>query len=150
MADSPLMSRRLGLLRQVIFGAPGYFAVRGRPLLPADLHRHDCIIRTTAQSAENWVLTRDGGAERIAVRGRFRSNSPAACNEAAALGLGIAMAPLWQVRTMLDQGRVELVLTDHEPRPMPVQLVWPAGETLPLRSRRFIDFMAGRIATERL
>ena len=150
MPDSRLMTRRLGALRQVIFGAPGYFAAHGRPIVPADLRGHACIIRTTAQSPETWSFERGGQAERIEVAGRFRSSSPAACNEAAALGLGIAMAPLWQMRTLLDQGRVELVLTDHEPRLVPMQLVWPAGEALPLRSRLFIDFVAARIAAERL
>ena len=48
-----------------------------------------------------------------------------AVNEAAAQGLGIANSPLWQVRSLVDRGAVELVLTRFEPPPMPVHAVWP-------------------------
>ena len=125
ITDSSLMARRLGAVRQVVFGAPGYFAARGRPAVPADLRQHTCVVRTSAQTMENWGFSHQGQTERIDVHGGFRANSPAACNEAAALGLGVATAPLWQVRPLLDQGRIELVLSDFELPPMPISIVWP-------------------------
>jgi DNA-binding transcriptional LysR family regulator len=45
----------------------------------------------------------------VKVAARFRSNGAWAANEAAVQGLGIANAPLWQVRSLLDRGAVELV-----------------------------------------
>ncbi len=148
--DSSLMARRLGALRQIVFGAPGYFAARGRPAVPADLRRHACVVRTTAQAMESWEFLHHGRLERIDVHGAFRANSPAACNEAAALGLGIGRAPLWQVRPLLDQGRIELVLADFELPPMPISIVWPQTSALPARTRLFIDFLAVRLAVARL
>lgn len=82
--------------------------------------------------------------ERTEVRGRFRSNSPAACNEAAVLGLGNAMAPLWHVPDVAAPGA-----SGAGADQMPVQLVRPAGKTLVLRSRRFVDFVAGRLPSGR-
>jgi len=148
--DSGLMARRLGALRQVVFGAPGYFAARGRPAVPADLRRHACVVRTTARAMESWDFLHHGRPERIDVRGVFRANSPAACNEAAALGLGIGRAPLWQVRQLLDQGRIELELADFELPPMPISIVWPQTSALPARPRLFIDFLAAKLAVARL
>jgi DNA-binding transcriptional LysR family regulator len=148
--DSSLMARRLGALRQVVFGAPGYFAAHGRPAVPADLRRHACVVRTSARAMESWGFLHRGRMERVAVHGAFRTNSPAACNEAAALGMGIATAPLWQVRPLLDQGRIELVLAEFEPPSMPISIVWPPTSALPVRTRLFIDFLAARVAVERL
>lgn len=148
--DSSLRSRRLGALRQVVFGAPGYFALHGRPAVPEDLRRHACVLRTSTRAVESWSFRRDGRTERIEVHGAFRANSPAACNEAATLGLGICTAPLWQVRHLLDQGRIELVLAEYEPPPMPISIVWPQAAALPARTRLLIDFLAARLTAERL
>jgi len=80
----------------------------------------------------------------VTVRGRFRSPSAEACNRAAVNGLGIARAPLWQVRPWVESGALEIVLAEHEPPPVPLQLVWPAGRT-PTRVRAFIDHVAARL-----
>ncbi len=148
--DSSLMARRLGALRQVVFGAPGYFAARGRPAVPADLRRHACVVRTTAQAMEVWEFVHHGHLEGIDVHGAFRANSPVACNEAAVLGMGISRAPLWQVRSLLDQGRIELVLADFELPPMPLSIVWPQTSALPARTRLLVDFLAARLTVARL
>jgi len=66
-----------------------------------------------------------------------------------ALGLGIGQAHLWQVRPLLDRGRVELILTEFESPPIPVSVIWPAGASLPARTRLLIDFLAARLGGER-
>jgi DNA-binding transcriptional LysR family regulator len=52
------------------------------------------------------------------------------------------MAPYWQVRPLLDAGRVELLLPQYEPPLLPVHLLWHGGARLPLRSRLLVDFLA--------
>lgn len=152
MPDSSLMARRLGDLRRVLYAAPGYLAARGRPDRPHDLVTHQCVIRTDAQAGGTlWELTdRTGAVETIAVTGRFRSSGAAACIAAAIEGLGIGLAPLWQVRDALDLGLVELVLPDHGLPPMPMHLVWPPTAKLPARTRAIVDFLAVRLATARI
>ena len=125
LPDSGAMARRLGSLRQVAFAAPDYLLQRGRPTVPKDLKRHDCVIRTLSRSPQRWTFLTAGEAETVAVNARFRSGSAAACNEAVAQAIGIGIAPLWQIADLVDTGRVELLLTDHEPDPTPVHLVWP-------------------------
>ncbi|WP_207483967.1 LysR family transcriptional regulator [Arenibaculum pallidiluteum] len=146
LADSSLQARRLGAVRRVAFGAPGYFAARGRPQHPRDLAAHDCILRRTAGRTETWVFGEAPAAEPVEVRGRFRSDSAPARNEAAAAGLGIAIAPLYQIRGLLDAGRIELVLAGHELARTPVHLLWPAGAGVPNRTRALIDFIAARLS----
>ncbi len=82
--------------------------------------------------------------------GRVKTSGALAANEAAALGLGIANAPLWQVKALVDRGEVELTLTQFEPPPIPVHAVWPATRMLPAKTLSFLDLLAAPLKTERL
>ena len=150
MPDSVLKARRLADLRRVVFAAPSYFARRGRPRRPDDLAHHQCIVRTAARDGNAWPFRVDGSLRTIRVAGRFRTSGALAANEAAVRGLGIASAPLWQVRALVDRGDVELILTRFEPPPVPIHAVWPATRVLPAKTQLFIDFLAARLKAERL
>jgi hypothetical protein len=63
-------------------------------------------------------------------------------NEAAVQGLGIANAPLWQVRSLVDRGIIELLLTRFEPPPVLIHAVWLAARLLPAKTGIFVDFLA--------
>jgi DNA-binding transcriptional LysR family regulator len=141
LAEHSLVARRLGKLRRVIFAAPGYLALRGRPSKPQHLRDHDCILRLAPGETERWSL-RLGYVE---VRGRLRSDSASARNRAAEMGLGIGMAPLYQVRALIDAGQLELVLTEFEPPTIPVHMVWLEG-ALPRRVRAVVDVLAARLS----
>lgn len=145
LQDSGLIARRIGGLRRVFCAAPGYLAKHSRPVRPKDLTQHACILRLDTGASETWTLREGEAAVSVSVRGRFRSNNATARNEAAALGAGISLAPLWQVRPLLDEGRLELILTEHEPQPIPLHLVWPAGPRLPRRTRVLADLLTSRL-----
>ena len=81
----------------------------------------------------------------VRVAGRFRSSGALAANAAAVPGPGIASAPLWQVRSLVDQGKVEPILTRFEPPPAPIHAVWPAINLPAAKTRLFIDFLAARL-----
>jgi DNA-binding transcriptional LysR family regulator len=148
LPDSSLKARRLVDLRYVVFASPAYLARYGRPRQPDDLVRHQCIIHTRA--GDGWAFRFDHAIKRIKVAGRLRTNGMLAANEAAVHGFGIANAPLWQVRKLVDQGQLELLLTRFEPPPTSLQAVWPATNLLDVKIRLFVDFLAARLKAERL
>jgi DNA-binding transcriptional LysR family regulator len=147
LPDSNLRARQVNEFRRVLLAAPKYLAAHGRPAEPSDLARHECILRKDPHR-DIWEFGMDGGY--VEVRGRLRANDADACNMAAAAGLGIARAPLWQVRGLVDSGAVEIVLAEFEPKPVPVHLAWVAGRSLPRRVRALIDFLAERIAAQKM
>ncbi|AWB20571.1 hypothetical protein DA075_06195 [Methylobacterium currus] len=65
-------------------------------------------------------------------------------------GAGIGLAPLWQVRQDLDEGRLELLLPAHEPPPIRVSAVWLGSSGTPARTRLFVDMLSHRLAGERI
>ena len=150
LPDSSLKARRLADLRRVVFAAPDYFAKHGRPKVPGDLAGHQCLVRTSARDSDAWPFLVGGRLKTVKVAGRFRSSGALAINEAAVHGLGIANAPLWQVRPLVDRGVVELILTRFEPPLLPVHAVWPATRLLPAKTQLFLDYLAARLKAERL
>jgi DNA-binding transcriptional LysR family regulator len=133
-----------------IFASPKYLATHGRPNRPDDLVHHRCIVRTAAREGETWPFGVGPRAETVKVAGRFRTSGAIAANEAAVQGLGIANAPLWQVRTLVDQGKLELTLTRFEPPPVPIHVVWAATNVPAAKTQLFADFLAARLKAAHL
>ena len=148
LPDSVSKSRLLANLRRVFFAAPSYFAEYGRPKHPRDLAKHQCIVRTARVGSDVWPFTIDGKVRTMKVSGRFRANGAGVINEAATQGLGIAIAPLWQIRPLIDQGLVEATLTRFAPPPIPAHATWSGTRVLPAKTRMFIDFLVQRFEGE--
>lgn len=142
LGDSDHKAKRLGALRRVVFAAPSYLEANGRPRHPSDIAAHACVIRGTDPEPNRWGFMIDGKISHIRVCGRFRVDNTAAVHAAVAAGLGLGNAPLWQVRSLLEQGAVELLLCDYELSPVPIHVVWPPTKLLAARTRLFIDVLA--------
>jgi DNA-binding transcriptional LysR family regulator len=150
LPDSTLKARLLANSRRVVVAAPSYFAKHGRPRRPEDLIHHECIVRTAAHDGNAWPFKVNGRVKTVKVAGRVRASSALAVNETAAQGLGIANATLWSVRSLVDRGAVEVVLTRFEPPPTPIHAVWAATRMLPARTQLFVEFLAKRLRKEQL
>jgi DNA-binding transcriptional LysR family regulator len=150
LPDSALKAKLLANSRRVVFAAPSYLAKNGRPRSPDELVRHQCIVRTAARDATAWPFKINGRVKTIKVAGRLRTNGALAANEAAAQGLGIANAPLWQIQPLVEGGAAELLLTRFEPPPVPIHAVWPATRMLPARTQLFVEFLARHLRKKQL
>jgi DNA-binding transcriptional LysR family regulator len=150
LGASSLRSRTIARLRRVVVAAPAYLARHGSPRTPSDLSAHLCVVRTFGPEGDAWPLVLNGHAVRTAVKGTLRCNDAAAANAAVLHGAGIGLAPLWQVRRDIDDGRLELLLPEYEPRPIAVGAVWPGSAGTPARTRLFVEMLAHRLAGERL
>ena len=147
---SSLRSRKVGQLRRVVVAAPAYLARHGSPRAPEDLSSHLCVVRTFGPEGDVWPLTINGAVVRTPVKGTLRCNDAAAANAAVLHGAGISLAPLWQVRHDVADGRLEVLLTGHEPPPVQVSAVWPNSIATPVRTRLFVEMLAHGLAGERI
>ncbi|WP_198293034.1 LysR family transcriptional regulator [Methylobacterium sp. WSM2598] len=145
-----LRSKKIAELRRVLVAAPSYLARHGVPRDPDDLASHLCVVRTFGPEGDAWPLSVDGVVVRTQVKGAFRCSDAAGANAATILGAGIGLAPLWQVRQDLDEGRLELVLPQCEPPPIRVSAVWPGSLETPARTQLFVEMVSNRLAGERV
>jgi DNA-binding transcriptional LysR family regulator len=149
-ADEQLTARRLQALRVVTCAAPSYLTQHGVPKHPNELGNHRCVLRSATGPSAKWPFRIDGKLQRISVSGRFHSNSAAAIRAVAGEGIGLAQLPLWQIRELVEQGALTIVLPEFETEGMPIQLVWPPTKAPLERMRRFADFLASALKAELL
>jgi DNA-binding transcriptional LysR family regulator len=150
LADSTLKARRLGELRVVAFGAPDYFTRHGKPQHPRDLIRHECVVRVVDGRPEPWAFRIGGQRKLVRVNGRFRTDSIPTTTAVVLRGLGVGLGPLWQIRGLLDQGLVEVILEEFEAAKLPIHAVLPPTRMPVAKTRAFVDVLAERLRGERL
>jgi LysR family transcriptional regulator for bpeEF and oprC len=138
LRDSTLRARRIATSERVCVASREYLERHPAPRVPEDLSEHDCIVYTLMSSGHTWLF-RDG---EVAVHGRFRSNTLDGVYQAVLDGLGIAYVPLWMFEESLRDQRIELLLLDFSPPPVPINIVYSANRLLPTRASVFMDFIA--------
>jgi DNA-binding transcriptional LysR family regulator len=147
LPSSALTAQRVGTIRQVVCGAPSYFARHAPPLEPADLVRHRVIGRDGVFGGSEWRFGRDDSI-RVPIATRLICNTNDAVIEAVSAGWGISRFQSYQVATPIAEGRLVPVLVDHERQPVPIHIVHAEGRESSARLRAFVDFAARRLRSD--
>lgn len=150
LPDSALTATRLGELRLVVCGSPGFFAAHGTPRKPSDLAGQPCISFGMLDPVSQWSfpLKQRKAEEAIPIRARLHVNTAEAAVDAAAAGLGVTRVLSYQAARAAAAGALRIVLADHEPPPPPVHLVHAGQARMPLKLRAFLDFVAPRLKAQ--
>jgi DNA-binding transcriptional LysR family regulator len=145
LPDSSLIATRIGAIRHVVCGSPGYFAARGMPGIPDELGRHDCITFEGLVSPSVWTFTFGKAIKSVSVHSRLIVNTAEAAINAAAAGVGITRVLSYQVAQEIRANQLVLALEDFEPAPWPVSLVYTDQRLLPSKVRVFLDYLVPRL-----
>lgn len=151
LPDSGLTAVTVGHVRRVVVASPAYLATHGVPRCPADLARHTGVgFSQHGSVSAPWVFyppaqksRAEGETAHPAVR--LVTNAGEMSIAAALAGHGLARALSYQVAEDVLAGRLHIVMADHEPAPIPVQLVHADGRRAPAKVRAFVDFAAERL-----
>jgi DNA-binding transcriptional LysR family regulator len=129
--------------RVVVVGSPAYFATRGRPPHPSDLHAHDCINlrKITRGTVDRWRFVENGKDLDIAVEGHIVTNDGAVLVDAALDGLGLAYVFESMVRELVAAKRLVRVLDKYCPQVPGYFLYHPSRANLAPKLRVLIDFL---------
>ena len=151
LPDSSLISVRLAENRRLCVATPGYLQQHGRPDVPADLARFDCLtLSSDASQTRGWafaVPASEGGAEGETSLVHLRPGGPLDCSDGQVLhewclaGYGIAWRSTWEVEQDIAAGRLETVLDAFAAPPNGIYAVFPQRKHLALRVRLWIDFL---------
>ncbi|WP_337269719.1 LysR family transcriptional regulator [Oryzifoliimicrobium ureilyticus] len=129
-------------IRPAIVGSIDYLDRYGRPNLPADLEKHDCIRARMASGAiYRWEFERRGESFALDVPGKLTLDDSDLILRAAREGVGLAYLNEWQVADDVAAGRLEQVLNDWTPPYPGLCLYYPGRRNIPAKLRRFVDLV---------
>lgn len=143
--DPNLVARRIGVLRFLTVASPGYIARHGVPAHPLDFDEGHMLVRYfSAQSGRYHPFDFNRGNEVVELNGRYRvaTNDGNAYIAAGISGLGVVMAPVFQLEEHLASGALVPVLTEWAGGEMPIHVVYPPSRHLTNRLRVFVDWVA--------
>ena len=132
----------LPTIRSVVVGAPAYFVGRKRPVVPADLMRHQCIrARMGTGKLYRWEFQKRGQAVLIDAPGSLTLDESGLMLEAALAGAGLAYIGEPSAAPHVAAGRLEIVLADWTPPYPGLSLYFAGRRHIPARLRALIDLM---------
>jgi DNA-binding transcriptional LysR family regulator len=141
--DSSLVMRRLAEIPVVACASPGYLERHGRPVAPADLASHECLLYLLSPRPREWTFLDAGGAPYgVEVQGSFATNDDHTLRRAALDGHGILRMPKIFVQAALERGELVQLWPDDACRKVTLAAVYPSRQALPRKVRAFVDFVA--------
>jgi DNA-binding transcriptional LysR family regulator len=143
LADSELVARRLGVLRQSNVASPAYLRAHGTPGSLADLAQHRIVHyapRLGTQGA-GWEYEEGGEVRVFPMRTALVVNTTDAYQAACLAGLGFIQAPVRGTRALVKAGLLVEVLPRHVAPAMPVSLLYPHRRHVPPRVQAVLKWL---------
>jgi DNA-binding transcriptional LysR family regulator len=145
LADSSMIAIPLDTVRRVVCASPKLLRAEGEPKRPEDLASRPCVRFRGLTPGSRWDF-RDAGREvSVPVHGCFITNQADSAVEACVAGLGFGLFLSYQVESAIRARKLRVVLSEYEPPPVPVSLVYSEARMLSRRLRSFVDWMRTRL-----
>jgi DNA-binding transcriptional LysR family regulator len=147
LPDSSLIATRIGAFRPVVCASPALLAKRGTPQKPADLAEMPTVVFNGPMLSPDWSFRCPDTGQLLAIpiSPRLQVSSPDAAVDAVVRGLGFTQLLHYHIAEAIDAGELEIVLDSFELDPVPIQLVHVSRNMMPLKLRRFLDFVTPRM-----
>lgn len=145
LPDSSYKALRVGQVRRVLCASPSYLAEHGIPLVPDELTKHQLIVAGGISPTVDWRFENANSPVTIRVKPRLRVTSNDSAIEAAVLGLGITRLLSYQIATQLASGELKIIMSDFEPKSMPINIIHREGKYAAAKIRTFVDLMSMRL-----
>jgi DNA-binding transcriptional LysR family regulator len=146
LPDSSLLATRVGTIRRIVCGSPEYFSAHGTPKTPDDLNDHQCVTFSAMAGGISWAFKSPGRRVKLMTPlCRLNINTAETAIDSVIAGVGVTNVLSYQVASAVSERKLQIVLKDFEPPPIPVHLVHAHQQLLPLKMRRFLEFAGPRI-----
>jgi DNA-binding transcriptional LysR family regulator len=147
LADSSLISRKLGEARFVLCASPAYLHRRGSPREPAELATHEVADVAPLEGSRTWVLTCPAGQKvEISLAPRLGVNDPGMVYWAVMGGAVLGRVPEFLCVEDLRAGRLRQLLPGWSLPVVEVHALFPSSRDLPPKVRTFVDFLVGKLS----
>jgi len=145
LPDARIIARRLAPNRRLICASPAYLERHGKPQVPDDLARHNCLIlRQNDVAAGIWRFTHGRKAQTVKVRGTLSSNDGEVVLKWALDGHGIVQRAEWDIARYVRSGRLRLLLEDYALPPADIFAVYHERHHQSAKVKAFLEFLVSR------
>jgi DNA-binding transcriptional LysR family regulator len=147
LADSTLVAHPVGEVRRVIVASPRYLATHPRIAEPADLAKQQ-IVAMAHMGMDSWSFPPLDGSSvsrSVSFTPRLMVNNIRAAIESAVDGHGVTRLLSYHVAPEIKAGKLQVLLAEAEPAPLPVNIVSPYGRLSVPKVRAFVDFALPRL-----
>ncbi|KAB0291684.1 LysR family transcriptional regulator [Vibrio fortis] len=148
LEDSSLIARHILDSQWVVCASPSYIARNGKPLIPTDLVKHNCLqyaYQTTG--ASEWQFIREGQGDNkyiVRVSGSFSTDNATALRKAALGGHGIAYVPRCLVYHDIRNGQLVDLFPDIVGKKLGIYAVYPFTRQPPNKIKMLIEHIRAR------
>ncbi len=147
LADSSMVAKPIGSMRRVLCASPKVLEREGTPQQPGELANRNCVRFRGLAPGSLWTFEKAGKPLQVRVSGPLSCNQAAAAAEACAQGLGFGLFLAYQVQSLVAAGRLQVVLKEFEPPPLPMNLVYPEARLVSARLRSLLDWLVIELGT---
>lgn len=145
LPDSSMIATRIGSIRIVVCASPSYLTRRGRPAQLKELEHHDCITIDEHDTPTSWKFIQGSRATIASVQSRLCVNTSEAAVLAAIEGAGLTRVMSYKMDAAKRAGKLDLVLEEFEPEPLPVHIIYAPRKPVPLKLRAFLNWVTPRL-----
>lgn len=148
LPDSSMRAVPVGHVRRVVCAAPDYLQKFGTPQTPQDISRHTVVSASPVSSPLEWRFGGDKKGNPVKVVPRLIVNNNDAAIQAALEGFGITRLMSYQCAALIDAGKLQRVLVEHEPPSLPVHVLHREGRQASAKVRCFVDLLVERLRAD--
>jgi DNA-binding transcriptional LysR family regulator len=142
LPDSSMRAIRVGQVRRILCASPNYLAENGMPNSPSGLINHKIVVSSTVSPTVDWKFTQ-GITVRVKPRLIVAGNDAAI--EAVLNGIGITRLLSYQIEGYLASHKLQTLLTEFEPPPLPIHVIHREGRYASAKVRSFVDLMVAKL-----
>ena len=139
--DSSVIARKLCDLKSALCASNKYLEEYGTPKTPNDLLEHNCLLFSLSKPKNEWAFKQGKKQHIIHVSGNFQVNNGEALRESLLAGIGIGRLPTFIAGRDIERGSLIQVLSKYQMNQIPLYVIFPERNFLPLKVRVFVDFL---------
>jgi DNA-binding transcriptional LysR family regulator len=141
LADSSIVSQRLGETHGVLCAAVAYLEKHGAPKTVHALAEHACLRLANPSTTPEWTMTDGKETFSLDPTGPLVGDNPEVILHGACSGLGIAMLPRFSVVDKVRSGQLVVVLPGWRSPEIGVYALTPSRKFLEAKTRAWLELL---------
>ena len=143
--STSLITKNLAKAKRVLCASPAYLQRNGEPKHPNELKFHRCLHYGYQKSGSHWRLQGPDGEQSFTINCVMSSNNGETLKTAAIKSQGIALLPTFILGDAIQQGKLQVLLSDFEPPEITLFALYPRRRHLSAKVRLFVDLLSRRL-----